>query len=102
MKKIRVRIRSGWEGVGRKGTVLGNPIFHEQDWLPVLWDGESDPDFIKMRAVEVLDSDNESDGLRKALEDIMRHLELSIGKEGARLSAVWNIANKAVGQGREK
>jgi len=50
----RVRVLSGWENVGRQGIALGEPVLCEQMWLPVLWDGDHDPDFIKARAVEIL------------------------------------------------
>ncbi len=44
----RVVIRKGWHGVGRQGTAVGEPVFVLQDWLPVNWDDEEDPDFHKL------------------------------------------------------
>ncbi len=43
----RVVIREGWHEAGRQGTALGEPVFVEQDWLPVKWDDEEDPTFHK-------------------------------------------------------
>src|SRR3990167_3493636 len=42
-KGCKVRIKEDWEGAYRIGQALGEPVFVEQDWLPVLWaDGELD------------------------------------------------------------
>ena len=30
------------------GTALGEPVFVEQEWLPVKWDDRDDPDFCKV------------------------------------------------------
>ncbi len=47
----RVRIDKG-RGRGKEGLALGPPIFLGQNWLPVLWDGEEDPDFFKEGCLE--------------------------------------------------
>lgn len=52
-KYTRVKIKQGWEGAGRKGTALGEPVFAGQEWLPVLWDGEEDPALFKLAGIEV-------------------------------------------------
>lgn len=49
---VRVTIKKGWEGAGRVGTRLGPDVFVEQEWTPVLWDDEEDPDFFKARGLE--------------------------------------------------
>jgi hypothetical protein len=51
-KGIRVRIKDGWHDSGRRGVALGNNIFCEQWWTPILWDGEEDPDFCKTDGLE--------------------------------------------------
>jgi hypothetical protein len=43
----RVVIRKGWYQAGRQGTALGEPVFIEQDWVPVKMDDEEDPNFHK-------------------------------------------------------
>ena len=54
MKKgDRVWIKADWYGGGRIGTVLGDPVFVQQEWVPVLWDDEEDPDFHKMAGLEI-------------------------------------------------
>jgi hypothetical protein len=53
----RVRIREGWQGAGKKGTALGMPLVvngGEMKWIPVLWDGEDDPDWHKAYGLECL------------------------------------------------
>lgn len=55
----KVRIKYGWEGVGKSGLVIGEPIrVSGQDWLPVLWDDEEDPDFHKLEGIDVLVNPN--------------------------------------------
>lgn len=43
----KVQIKYGWCNDGRKGSVVGCPVFIEQWWIPILWDDEEDPDFHK-------------------------------------------------------
>ncbi len=43
----RIVIREGWYEAGRQGTALGEPVFVEQDWVPVKMDDEEDPTFHK-------------------------------------------------------
>jgi hypothetical protein len=43
----RVVIREGWYEAGKQGTALGEPVFVLQDWVPVKWDDDEDPDFNK-------------------------------------------------------
>jgi hypothetical protein len=33
------------------GTAIGEPVFIEQDWLPVKWDDEEDPNWVKLSTV---------------------------------------------------
>ncbi len=47
-KNERIVIRKGWYEAGRQGTAVGEPVFVEQDWLPVLWDDDEDPTFHKL------------------------------------------------------
>jgi hypothetical protein len=50
-----VRVRKGWSRAGERARVLGHPVFVEQWWVPVLFDGEEDPDFHKAAAFEEFD-----------------------------------------------
>ena len=50
----RIRIKKGWSEFGKVGTCLGNTVFVEQEWIPVLWDNEDDPDFFKLAGIERL------------------------------------------------
>ena len=43
----RIVIRKGWYEAGRQGIALGEPVFIEQDWVPVKMDDEEDPTFHK-------------------------------------------------------
>ncbi len=43
----RVVIREDWHQAGRQGTALGEPVYVEQNWVPVKWDDEEDPTFHK-------------------------------------------------------
>jgi len=54
----RVEIRKDWEDAGKQGVALSNPIWSQQDWLPVLWDGEEDPDFIKVASIKIVKPTN--------------------------------------------
>jgi hypothetical protein len=36
------------------GTVLAEPVFVEQEWLPVKWDDREDPDFCKLASLLLL------------------------------------------------
>lgn len=55
----RVQMRDGWlrsnpdEIEGICGTVIGKPVFSGQWWLPVKWDDEDDPNWIKMNGVHI-------------------------------------------------
>lgn len=51
-KEERVRIREGWHGAGQEGLRLGPDVFTQQEWTPVLWDGEEDPDWHKASGLE--------------------------------------------------
>lgn len=52
---VYVVIRDGWENAGKRGMVLGPPVFVEQNWTPVLWDDEDDPDFHKTAGLAAAD-----------------------------------------------
>ena len=52
-----VQIKQGWEDAGRIGKQLGEPIFVQQLWTPVLFDGEDDPSFFKTAALEEVKKD---------------------------------------------
>jgi hypothetical protein len=52
MTGSRVTIKTGWDGAGRSGTVIGKPTYQGgQPWTPVVWDDDEDPDWIKTAAV---------------------------------------------------
>lgn len=51
-KKKRVKIKKGWENEGKTGKTVGNISFLKQDWTPVLWDNEEDPEFFKTAGLE--------------------------------------------------
>lgn len=53
--KGAARIKKGWEGAGRTGTVLAGPIQDEkgQEWMVVQWHDEDDPDLFKAVGLEV-------------------------------------------------
>lgn len=57
--KTRVRIKKGWNDAGMMGTVLADSVFCLQNWVPVLWDDQEDPDFIKESALEIVTPDME-------------------------------------------
>jgi len=42
------------------------------------------------------DLQNKAGRLAEALENIKKHIEISIGKDGAKMSAAWNIAERAL------
>lgn len=54
-KTLRVRMRAGFLDAGRLGHMLGTVSFmlNGQNWTPVVWDDEEDPDFIKSAALEI-------------------------------------------------
>lgn len=50
-----VRIKTGWENSGKLGVALGEPVTiyrNSQEWLPVIWQGEEDPDWHKLAGIE--------------------------------------------------
>jgi hypothetical protein len=51
-ESARVRIKESWMNAGRFATQLGPPVFVEQLWTPVLWDGDDVPDFFKTAGLE--------------------------------------------------
>jgi hypothetical protein len=42
------------DGANIRGTALGEPVFVEQEWLPVKWDDREDPDFCKLALITLL------------------------------------------------
>ena len=62
----RVRLRAGWFGAGRLGTVVGAQVRLGQWWCPVLWDDEEDPDWHKSAALEL--AGDEAAALRRETE----------------------------------
>ena len=44
---IKAQIMEKWDMAGRRGLVLGPNVFAEQNWTPILWEGEKAPDFHK-------------------------------------------------------
>ena len=56
MKRVKVRIKQGWEGADRIGERLGPDVFVGQLWTPVLWPDEEDPDWHKAAALEEVPS----------------------------------------------
>lgn len=53
-KNCKVGIKEGWDGFGRHGRALAEPVWVEQYWLPVLWDDEEDPTFYKLAGINIL------------------------------------------------
>lgn len=50
----RVMIKTGVEGAGRKGWLVGSILeINGMRWAPVLWDGEEDPDWFKAGCLKV-------------------------------------------------
>lgn len=47
----RIRIRTGWDGVGTEGVFLTR-IHCGQPWAVVLWDGDEDPSVVKLSSLE--------------------------------------------------
>lgn len=47
-------IRDGWDKAGRVGVALGAPVYVGQDWVPILFRDDEDPDFYKLAGLEVL------------------------------------------------
>lgn len=54
-RKRRCIIREGWAFAGREGTIIGESVFVEQSWTPVLWDDEEDPEFFKTGALQIIE-----------------------------------------------
>ena len=53
----RVRIKKGWEGEGRTGTMffeMDGGKYLNQAWAMVLWDDEEDPDCHKRTGLELI------------------------------------------------
>lgn len=50
----RVRGKPDWADGGWEGVALGEPVECGQRWLPVLKDGEDDPDWYKLAGVSRL------------------------------------------------
>jgi hypothetical protein len=44
------------------GTAIGEPVFIEQHWLPVKWDDEEDPNWVKLSTVTRIASTLEMEG----------------------------------------
>lgn len=53
----RVVIKSGFEGAGRRGWIIGSTLelyeIGNIKWVPVLWDDEEDPDWFKASGLRV-------------------------------------------------
>jgi hypothetical protein len=53
----RGKIDDGWFNAGQEFEILGEPIHvNGQDWTPIVYDGEEDPDFIKTAAVKIIEN----------------------------------------------
>lgn len=52
-KGKRIQVKEGWHEFGKTGIALGEPVFVEQDWLPLKWDDEDDPTFNKLAGIEL-------------------------------------------------
>lgn len=57
----RIAIREGWSGANRRGTAIGEPVFYEQDWVPVKWDDEDDPNFHKRAGLVFVTEEENTD-----------------------------------------
>lgn len=58
-KDAIIKLKDGWSRSGEDdseitGRVLGDPVYAEQWWTPVLWSDEDDPTFVKSAAVTVV------------------------------------------------
>ena len=53
LKLKKCKIKDGWVDEGKSGVVLGDSVWVEQFWTPVLWDGEEDPDFVKTAGIDI-------------------------------------------------
>ena len=53
-KDQRVKVAPGWDRAGREGVVLAPSVWLQQEWVPVLWDDEEDPYWIKAAAILVI------------------------------------------------
>lgn len=52
-KGTRVRVRRSWHNEGNVGVALGAPVMVKgQEWVPIEWDGQEDPDFHKLAGIE--------------------------------------------------
>ena len=58
-KRIEIRRGDSWLREGHKGTAVGEPVFVQQNWLPVLWDDEEDPIFSKLAAIALLTAEEQ-------------------------------------------
>lgn len=53
MKDKRVKIKDSWGGAPQAGVALGDAInIYGMMWVPVLWDGEVDPDWHKLAGLD--------------------------------------------------
>jgi len=50
---VRVRVKPDWAEAHQHGEVLCAAVYVSQWWVPVLWDGEEDPDWFKAAGLEI-------------------------------------------------
>jgi hypothetical protein len=83
MRKIIVKVKSGWDWDGRKGIMLGtlHYICKGLSWTPVLWYGEDDPEFYKTHGLDFYV------GGKKVPDHLLTHLEI--------VKKYWNGDSKA-------
>ena len=91
-KGWRVRIRRNWEGAGRLGTAIGEPVFFEQDWVPVKWDDADDPDFHKRAGLLIVDDDEGPWARLRELEAKLQSGTITVGE----LNRYGDLARQAM------
>ena len=47
-----MRIKKGFIGEGKIGLVLGETVYVDQPWVPMLFEDQEDPDFFKEYGLE--------------------------------------------------
>lgn len=68
--KGRVRIKKDWGDAGRMGTQMGHRVdmSNGQQWVPVMWDDEEDPDWHKAMGLDFLQPGQEGNEAKYAVE----------------------------------
>ena len=62
--------KDGWDMDGKFGLVLGDNVFIEQLWTPVLWEDADDPDWYKTAGLKFEPLQPISEELRGKITEI--------------------------------